>query len=155
MGNQNTLPKSVEPPIQDNDTIIQENLLNKFKYLLDQGKESDRRSPEEFGHDKDQNLFNKFNYLLGTSPVSSVALSPVSSVAPSHESSVALSPVSSVAPSHVQIDDKSHLLTKFKYLIKNDDVDDYIAEVTTFENGKITEKTKRIKINDFMERPTN
>jgi hypothetical protein len=46
-------------------------------------------------------------------------------------------------------EENTNLLIKFKHLLKSDDVEDYIAEITTEENGKVTEKPKRIKIGDF------
>lgn len=52
-------------------------------------------------------------------------------------------------PENIDPQIPENLLIKFKHLLKSDDVEDYIAEITTEENGKVTEKPKRIKIGDF------
>ena len=148
MGNKNTTQRATPgivatPGIDINhQPANQENLLTKFKYLLGQnqdqvpGQISDTRSETSI-------LLSKFKHLLGQNQDQVPDQNP--------DQVQDQVPYQNQDQSSDTGSETSILLTKFKHLIQSDDVEDYIAEVSTYENDKVTEKSKRIKIGDFTE----
>ena len=162
MGNKNTTQRATPGIDINHQPANQENLLTKFKYLLGQnqdqvpGQISDTRSETSI-------LLSKFKHLLGQNQDQVPDQNPdqvqdqnpdqVQDQVPDQNPDQVQDQVPYQNPDQSSDtgSETSILLTKFKHLIQSDDVEDYIAEVSTYENDKVTEKSKRIKIGDFTE----
>ena len=168
MGNKNAKPRNIVPSIPENeDPSLPENedpqranLLLKFKHLL--STEPRREPGEEPSHSEENtNLLIKFKHLLSTEPRREPGQEPRREPGQEPRREPGQEPRREPGQEPRQEswqesrhnEENTNLLIKFKHLLKSDDVEDYIAEITTEENGKVTEKTKRIKIGDFKERP--
>jgi hypothetical protein len=128
IGTQTGSVRSEEATRNGNPLPISENLLIKFKHLL-----SNHESRQEPRQEPRREPIQELRQEPTREPTQEPTREPTQE--PWRESR--------------HNEENTNLLIKFKHLLKSDDVEDYIAEITTEENGKVTEKPKRIKIGDF------